>query len=67
MASGWIPRIISEEEIADGEAYHRALYHSGDINQPAKWHQESVGPLIKEAMENISEGSLVVDYGSGTG
>ena len=67
MSSGWSPIKISEEEITDGEAYHRALYHSGDINQPASWHQESVEPLIKEALENISEGSLVVDYGAGTG
>ena len=67
MASGWLPKRISEEEIADGEAYHRALYHSGDINQPARWHQESVEPLINEALGNISEGSLVVDYGTGTG
>ena len=67
MSSGWLPRKISEEEIADGEAYHRALYHSGDINQPASWHQESVEPLIEKALENISEGSLVVDYGAGTG
>ena len=67
MPSGWLPRKISEEEIADGEAYHRALYHSGDINQPASWHQESVEPLIEKALENISEGSLVVDYGAGTG
>ena len=67
MSSGWSPIKISEEEITDGGAYHRALYHSGDINQPARWHQESVKPLIKEALENISEGSLVVDYGAGTG
>ena len=67
MPSGWSPGKLSDEEIADGEAYHRALYHSGDINQPANWHKESVGPLIEEAMDNISEGSLVVDYGTGTG
>ena len=67
MSSGWIPGKLSEEEIADGEAYHRALYHSGDINQPANWHKESVDPLIEKAMENISQGSLVVDYGTGTG
>ncbi len=67
MPSGWSPGKLSDEEIADGEAYHRALYHSGDINQPANWHKESVDPLIEEAMDNISEGSLVVDYGTGTG
>ena len=67
MPSGWSPGKLSDEEIADGEAYHRALYHSGDINQPANWHKESVDPLIEKAMENISEGSLVVDYGTGTG
>ena len=67
MSSGWTPGKLTEEEIADGEAYHRALYHSGDINQPANWHKESVKPLIEGAMDNISEGSLVVDYGTGTG
>ncbi len=67
MATGWEPSGLSDAEVEDGEAYHRALYHSGDINQPANWHKESVDPLIEEAMENISEGSLVVDYGTGTG
>ena len=67
VSSGWLPSKLSGEEVADGEAYHRALYHSGDIKQPANWHKESVEPLIEEAMENISEGSLVVDYGTGTG
>ena len=67
VATGWEPSGLSDAEVEDGEAYHRALYHSGDINQPANWHKESVEPLIEEAMENISEGSLVVDYGTGTG
>ena len=67
MPSGWSPKEISKEEIEDGEAYHRALYHSGDINRPADWHKESVEPLIDAAMENISNGSLIVDYGAGTG
>ena len=67
VATGWEPSGLSDVEVEDGEAYHRALYHSGDINQPANWHKESVEPLIEEAMENISEGSLVVDYGTGTG
>ena len=67
VATGWEPSGLSDAEVEDGEAYHRALYHSGDINQPANWHKESVDPLIKEAMDNISEGSLVVDYGTGTG
>ena len=67
MSSGWSPKEISKEEIEDGEAYHRALYHSGDINRPADWHKESVEPLIDAAIENISNGSLIVDYGAGTG
>ena len=67
MATGWEPIGLSEEEVEDGEAYHRALYHSGDINRPANWHKESIEPLIEEAMDNISEGSLIVDYGTGTG
>ena len=64
MSSGWTPGKLSEEEIADGEVYHRALYHSGDNNQPANWHKESIDPLIEEAIDNISGGSLIVDYGT---
>ena len=67
VATGWKPEGLSDAEVADGEAYHRAIYHSGDINRPAKWHEDSVEPLIKAALENITQGSLVVDYGAGTG
>ena len=67
MASGWEPDGLSESEIADGEAYHRALYHNGDLDRPAGWHIDSVSKLISLAVPHIEEGSIVVDYGSGTG
>ena len=67
MASGWMPEGLSEPEIADGEAYHRALYLDGDIGHPAGWHRDSVERLIQLAIPHISEGSTIVDYGSGTG
>ena len=67
MASGWVPEGLSESEIADGEAYHRALYIDGDLGRPAGWHRDSVDRLIQLAIPHISEGSTIVDYGSGTG
>ena len=67
MATGWEPIGISEEEVEDGEAYHRAIYRDGDINRPVSWHKNSVNKLIEIASRNISDGALVVDYGSGTG
>ena len=67
MATGWEPERISENEIADGEAHHRALYNNGDIGRPASWHRESAGRLVQLAIPHIKDGSLVVDYGSGTG
>ena len=67
MASGWMPEGLSESEIADGEAYHRALYLDGALGHPAGWHRDSVERLIQLAIPHISEGSTIVDYGSGTG
>ena len=67
MASGWSPGRLDKEQIEDGDSYHRALYHGGDLNSPAGWHRDSVEKLIDLAMPNISDGSLVVDYGCGTG
>ena len=67
MATGWEPIGLSEEEVEDGEAYHRALYRDGDANRPVSWHKNSVDRLIEIASNHISDGALVVDYGSGTG
>ena len=67
VATGWEPSGLSDAEVEDGEAYHRALYHDGDTNRPVNWHKNSVERLIEMAIPHISEGSLVVDYGSGTG
>ena len=38
----WVqePDRISENEIADGEAYHRALYINGDIGSPARQRED---------------------------
>ena len=67
MASGWEPIDISEEELADGDAYHNALYHNGDTRNPAEWHKISVEKLIDLAIPHIKDGALIVDYGCGTG
>ena len=67
VSSGWFPEDLSSEEIDDGEAYHRALYPSGDVGAPSSWHRESVGPLIDLALPHITHGSVIVDYGTGTG
>ena len=62
-----MPKQLDDLQIADGEAYHRALYHNGDLNLPADWHRESIEHLINLTLPYIHEGALVVDYGSGTG
>ena len=31
------------------------------------WHRDSVGPLIDLALPHITHGSIIVDYGTGTG
>ena len=67
VSSGWAPEDLSSEDIDDGEAYHRALYRSGDVRAPSGWHRESVGPLIDLSLSHITHGSVVVDYGTGTG
>lgn len=67
MASGWKPSGLSDFEIADGELYHRALYLEGDTNRPAGWHRDSFSHLLDLCLPHIEEGSIVVDYGSGTG
>ena len=67
MATGWYPEGLTQAEIDDGEAYHRALYIDGDISQPAGWHRDSVKHLIDLALPHIDDGAVVVDYGSGTG
>jgi len=58
---------MSAEELADGEAYHRALYAEGDIMSPLGWHRDSSSLLIEMAMPLLHEGARVVDYGCGTG
>lgn len=67
MASGWTPSALTPSEVADGTAYHRALYHEGELDRPAGWHADSVRHLLELALPHIKEGSLVVDYGTGTG
>ena len=67
MATGWRPESLTPAEVADGDSYHRALYLDGDVNRPAGWHRDSVAHLLELAMPHIKQGSLVVDYGAGTG
>ena len=67
MARGWVAEGLDEAQVADGEAYHRALYHDGDMKRPAGWHSDSAGHLLDLAVPHIIDGALVVDYGSGTG
>ena len=67
VATGWKPEGLSDDEVEDGEAYHRTLYRDGDIENPAEWHKESIEKLVDLSIPHISQGSLVVDYGSGTG
>ena len=67
MATGWFPEDLSDWEVNDGEAYHRALYHDGDLEKPVSWHKNSVETLVDLAMPHINDGSVVVDYGTGTG
>ncbi len=67
MATGWPAPNLTAAEVADGESYHRALYHDGDVDRCAGWHRDSVAHLLRLAMPHIEEGSLVVDYGAGTG
>ena len=64
VSSGWAPEDLSSEEIDDGEAYHRALFTSGDLGAPSSWHRDSVGPLIDLALPHITDGSVIVDYGT---
>ena len=67
MASGWRAANLTQAEIADGESYHRALYHEGDVERPAGWHRDSISHLLDLVMPHITDGSLVVDYGAGSG
>ena len=67
MASGWSPENLTQKQIEDGDAYHRALYHEGDTSKPAGWHRDSVDHLLELAKEGLHDGCLVVDYGCGTG
>ena len=63
----WKPRDLTPEDLADGEAYHRALYPTGSTDVLAGWHEESIIPLVEKAAEFIKTGDIVVDYGSGSG
>ena len=67
MATGWVPDELTDWEIYDGESYHRALYRDGDLRSPVSWHKHSVEELVDLALPHINDGSIVVDYGTGTG
>ena len=67
MATGWKPIGLTDEERADGEAYHRALYHDAALDRPAGWHRDSCAQLLELARPHLEDGALVVAYGSGAG
>lgn len=67
MLQNWTPDGVSASDLADGDLYHRSLYSEGDIEQPLGWHRDSIAKLVQAAADRISDGDLVVDYGTGTG
>jgi hypothetical protein len=63
----WTPDGVTANDLADGDLYHRSLYAEGDIEQPLGWHRDSIAKLVQAVASRISDGDLVVDYGTGTG
>ncbi|MDC0056366.1 class I SAM-dependent methyltransferase [Deltaproteobacteria bacterium] len=67
MLQNWTPEGLSESDLADGDLYHRSLYAEGNLEQPLSWHRDSIAKLVQAAADRISDGDIVVDYGTGTG
>jgi SAM-dependent methyltransferase len=67
VPKNWTPDGMSPSDLADGDLYHRSLYAEGDIEQPLGWHRDSIAKLVQAAASRISNGDIVVDYGTGTG
>jgi SAM-dependent methyltransferase len=72
-------RADGSEDLRDGEALHRLLYHGGDLRRPRSWSAYSTGVLLHRAVaclarrvDDIRKGKrppvlAVMDYGTGTG
>ena len=67
------------ENLADGEALHRFLYHDGNLRTPRRWCSTATGVLVRmvvkamrRRIEEVRQGQRparlrVLDYGTGTG
>jgi hypothetical protein len=74
---GWQPD--GSENLADGEALHRLLYHDGDLRRPKGWCANATAILVRKALIRIEEcldqvraglrtpEITIMDYGTGTG
>ena len=63
----WKPVNLSSDKLLDGQIYHESLYFNGDDLKPRKWHRDATKPLIDLAINEIKNGDIILDYGSGTG
>ena len=63
----WKPVNLSSEKLLDGQIYHKSLYFDEHGLNPRKWHRDATKPLIDLAINEIKNGDIIVDYGSGTG
>jgi SAM-dependent methyltransferase len=74
---GWQPE--GSENLGDGEALHRLLYHGGDLRRPRAWCSNPTALLLRGAtaqierkLDFVRDGGddreiTVLDYGTGTG
>ena len=63
----WKPVNLPPEKLLDGQIYHKSLYFDDHDLNPRKWHRDATEPLIDLAINEIKNGDIIVDYGSGTG
>ena len=63
----WKPVNLPPEKLLDGQIYHKSLYFDNYDLNARKWHSDATKPLIDLAINEIKNGDIIVDYGSGTG
>ncbi len=64
----WVPPVDPlPEMLADGREYHNVLFHDGDVTRPRGWHRENVAHLIELLRPHLGDGSIGLDYATGTG
>ena len=63
----WKPGNLPSEELLDGQIYHKSLYFDDHDLNARNWHRDATKPLIDLAINEIKNGDIIVDYGSGTG